>query len=344
MGRISSFSVWVGGVLILLFQGSPLQAAVTCGKTISEEVTLTENVTCDTATALIVEGPGGQLNLGGHTVSCVGIENTIGILLVGEKATLTHGTVANCQLGVVAADKGQHRIKEIISRDHASAGFSTRGLGISLGSHQNFFISNYAENVTDGFNINGNENFLFNNTTVDSGRGFVVSQKKNTFTLNVAANNDIGFFIHLGAEENHVIKNLADGNAFAGFEVEGNRNKLVKNRAIGNGRSMIDVGFRIIDANENFLAWNLSEKNIGIGFEIVGLFSRSERNVLRGNVAQNNEQVGIALQLFAENNTVIENTGKENEIFDLQDANPDCGGNHWSQNTFNTADPESCIH
>jgi parallel beta-helix repeat protein len=80
-----------------------------------------------------------------------------------------------------------------------------------------------------------------------------------------------------------------------------------------------------------------------MGFEIVGLFTRSERNVLRGNLANNNEQVGIALQLLAENNTVIENTGKENGTFDLKDANPDCDDNQWIDNTFTTADPEECI-
>jgi parallel beta-helix repeat protein len=243
----------------------------------------------------------------------------------------------------VAADKGQHHIVAITSRNHSSAAFTTGGIGTSAGSQGNRFISNHAEKARNGYIINGNRNFLFDNSSVGLERGFVVSQKGNQLTLNVAQRNDIGFVIQLGAEENHLIKNVSEENAFAGFEIGGNRNRLVKNRATGNGRSMIDVGFRIIDCNENFLAWNVSEKNTGIGFEIVGLFTRSERNVLRGNLAQNNEQVGIALQLLAENNTVIENTGNENGTFDLQDANPDCDDNKWIQNTFTTADPEECI-
>jgi parallel beta-helix repeat protein len=344
MRRSLILSVCVGGVLLLLSQGSPLHAELTCGTTISEEVTLSNDLTCDTPSALIVVGPGGQLNLGGHTVSCNNnTDNSNGIFLVGERAKVTTGMVTNCKLGVVAGDNGRHHIIEIISRDHSSAGFTTGGVGTLAGSHGNRFINNRAEKAANGFMINGNENFLFNNSSVESERGFVVSQYRNKFTLNVATQNDIGFAIQLGAEENHFIKNVAEENTFAGFEIEGNRNRLVNNRATRNGQNMIDVGFRIIDANENFLAWNLSEKNTGMGFEIVGLFTRSERNVLRGNLANNNEQVGIALQLLAENNTVIENTGKENGTFDLKDANPDCDDNQWIDNTFTTADPEECI-
>ena len=217
------------------------------------------------------------------------------------------------------------------------------GLGPLRGSHNNRFISNHAEKTISGFVINGNGNFLLDNSSTESVRGFVVSQKGNQFTLNVAAKNDVGFSLQWGAEENHFIKNVAEENAFVGFEIGGNRNRLVKNRATGNGRNMIDVGFRIIDASENFLGWNLSESNTGIGFEMLGLFSRSEQNVLRGNVAQNNEQEGIAIQLLAENNIVLENIGKENGTFDLQDANPDCDDNQWTDNTFTTADPAECI-
>lgn len=343
MGRVSLIIACVGGLLLLLSQGLPVHAEVICGTTISEEVLLKKDLACDTPIAIIVEGPGGHLNLGGHTVSCISADHTNGILLVGEKAKVTNGAVTNCQLGVVAADQGQHRIVAITSLDHSGAGFTTGGFGIYVGSNENFFISNYAEKTTDGFIINGNENFLFDNSSVESERGFVVNQKRNKFTLNVATNNDVGFSIQLGAEENHFIKNLAEDNAFAGFEIEGNRNRLVNNRATGNGRNMIDVGFRIIDANENFLGWNESESNTGIGFDVVGFLSRSERNVLRGNLARHNEKEGIAIQLFAVNNTILENTGKENGTFDLQDANPGCDDNKWIDNTFNTADPEECI-
>ncbi len=343
MNQLSYFSLCIAGSGLLLFQGGPLHAEVTCGTIIHEELTLTKNVTCETPTAFIVKGPGGQLNLGGHTVSCLSEKSKIGIMLVGEKATVTNGTVTNCQFGVVAADQGQHRVISITSRDHSGAAFTTGGVGTAAGSHSNRFISNHAERAMTGFIINGNGNFLLDNSSVESVRGFVVSQKRNQFTLNVAAQNDVGFSLQWGAEDNHFIKNVAEKNAFVGFEIGGNRNRLVKNRATGNGRNMIDVGFRIIDASENFLGWNVSESNTGMGFELLGLFSRSEQNVLRGNVAKNNEHEGIAIQLLAVGNRVLENTGKDNGTFDLQDANPDCDDNKWIQNTFITADPSECI-
>ena len=343
MCRISFFPFCIAGALFLLFQGSPIYAEVTCGMTISEEVTLLKDLTCETPTALIVEGPGGQLNLGGHTVRCDRAESTKGILLVGEGGTVENGTVTNCQVGVSAGDHGHHQVRAIIARNHSSAGFTTGGIGTSPGSQGNRFISNHAEQTANGFMVNGNRNFLFDNSSVDSERGFVVSQKGNQFTLNVSQRNDIGFAIQWGAEENHFIKNVSKNNTFAGFEIGGNRNRLVKNRATGNGRSMIDVGFRIIDAKENFLAWNVSDKNTGIGFEIVGLFSQSERNVLRGNVAQDNDHEGIAIQLLAEHNRLLENITTENGTVDLHDANPDCDDNQWIENTFDTADPQECI-
>ena len=301
------------------------------------------DLSCNTSASLIIEGPGGQLNLGGHTVNCQSADNTIGILLVGDHARITNGTVTNCQIGVVAADNGHHRIIEIRSQSHSEAGFSTSGIGAFQGSNDNWFINNQAAQTNNGFLISGNKNYLFRNISRENDKGFTVNQNGNKLTLNVARLNDIGFMIRLGAEANHFIKNVAERNAFAGFQIEGNRNRLVSNRATGNGQNMVDVGFRIIDAHDNFLGWNQSDKNTGMGFEIRGFFDRSERNVLRGNLAQANEQVGIALQLLAENNTVIENTGKENGTLDLRDVNPNCDDNTWIDNTFDKADPDLCI-
>ena len=78
-----------------------------------------------------MEGPGGQLNLGGHTVSCLSEKSEMGIMLVGENAKVTNGIVTNCQIGVVAADLGQHRVIAITSRDHSGAAFTTGGVGTS---------------------------------------------------------------------------------------------------------------------------------------------------------------------------------------------------------------------
>lgn len=343
MSRTALINVCLGGLLLLLIQGGPAYAEVRCGATISEEVTLSKDLSCTTPTAVTVVGPSGQLNLQGYSIDCNTTENAIGIFLVGENGRISNGTVKNCHRGVVAGDNGRHHIIGIISRDHFLAGFITGAFGTLGGSPGNRFINNHTENSPIGFLITGNENYLFNNSSVASERGFVVSQNRNTFTLNASKNNDLGFVIQLGAEKNHFIKNIAEENAFAGFEIEGNRNRLVNNRAIGNGRNMVDVGFRIMDAKENFLAWNESARNTGIGFEIVALFNQSEHNVLRGNLAQNNEQGGIVLQLLAENNTLIENTGQKNGNFDLQDVNPDCDDNRWIDNSFNTADPVECI-
>ena len=344
MIRSAPITALLGSLLGIFLQSSPLLGEVGCGMTITEDVALEKDLTCDTAAGLIVQGPNGHLNLKGHRVSCAGEQSSYGLLLTGKKATVENGQITNCQLGIGATDKGHHQIKNIVSSNHSVASFSTSGINAFIGSPGNWFMNNYAEDTPIGFMINGKSNMFIKNTSVNSSRGFVVSHTGNYLTLNTAKKNDTGFSILLGGINNHFVKNLASENTFTGFDIGGDRNKLVNNQAMKNGSSMTDVGFRVIDANENFLGWNESKFNKGIGIEVVGLFSRSTHNVLRGNLTQKNEREGIAVHILATNTMILENTSIKNGTLDLQDRHSDCDGNDWIQNTFQSSKPKECIH
>ena len=294
-------------------------------------------------TALTIEGPGGRLDLGGQTVSCRDVPQTIGILLVGENAQVKNGTVRSCGSGVVASDKGKHRVFKVTSRGHSSLAFSTTISGSFVNSHGNVFISNRAESSDVGFFFSGNENMAFKNISIRTNKGFVIDQKQNKFMLNTAVKNRIdGFSIQGLAEQNHFIKNRAFQNGMVGFRIEGNHNKFVRNYSVGNGVEMIGAGFRLFDASNNFLGWNVAKNNTLNGFEIEGAFEYAKENVLLDNVANENGQRGIFLPFFAEHNTLTKNTAIHNGLVDLEDGNQNCDLNKWIGNRFDTADPQ-CI-
>jgi len=53
---------------------------------------------------------------------------------------------------------------------------------------------------------------------------------------------------------------------------------------------------------------------------------------------------GISIQRRSSNNTIDSNVVLNSAIVDLIDHNPNCGTDIWTNNTFTSADPVSCIH
>jgi parallel beta-helix repeat protein len=69
--------------------------------------------------------------------------------------------------------------------------------------------------------------------------------------------------------------------------------------------------------------------------------TRSRYNLISGNAVQNGG-IGIELNAKALNNTVNQNTVLRNTE-DLVDKNANCANNLWTNNTFDAANPLSCI-
>jgi parallel beta-helix repeat protein len=166
-------------------------AAVGCGDTIraGERAKLTGDLACLESPALTVEG-GGELDLGGHTVTC--LEDGDGVVLTGEGARLANGIVKSCLTGVVLGGDGGHRVEGVTAADHKA----------------------------DGFLVDGDDNVLVRNAaTGNAESGFRIwhDGTGNRLARNRAAWNTDG--ICVGADDNVVERNRAEDNVRAGIRV-----------------------------------------------------------------------------------------------------------------------------
>ncbi|UCE64420.1 MAG: right-handed parallel beta-helix repeat-containing protein [Nitrospirota bacterium] len=317
--RFLSLGFILSVTFFLLLIATPSWAGVECGDEIGpyEVAVLTEDLTCDSHDpALTVVGPKAVLKMGGHTVTCQGIN--VGILLDGSGAKLSggllkYGTVTNCDIGVDVGGTGGHLITKVKANE-VTVGFLLRD-----GSDGNTFTKNTVTNhvrggfVTDLGTSNDNE-FSYNRSMNGfPGAGYEVrGGDRNVFKYNLAKNN---------------------GNR-GGFIVSGNDNVLTKNQAIDNGG-----GIRI-DGERNTVSGNVAKGNDMNGFSLLG-----SGNKVIGNWAKNNTR-GIVLS--AENTKVIGNIALGNTEFDLVDENENCDNNTWKFNWFKTSQtnpPDAgCIH
>jgi parallel beta-helix repeat protein len=174
-------------------------------------------------------------------------------------------------------------------------------------------------------------------TARDNPQGFVIESNNNHLDDNTAAGTSRtiprhhGFWIRPAAARNTLTHNRASDNDFAGFQDDGERNRLSRNRATGNY-----TGFIIGDtAHHPTLARNRAINNTNVGFEVVGDHSTLKRNTATQNDA------GIQVGSDAAN-TIQQNTATGNTSLDLWELTPGCGTNVWQNNVFGTAN-EACI-
>ncbi|MEM7022244.1 MAG: right-handed parallel beta-helix repeat-containing protein [Pseudomonadota bacterium] len=318
-----------GGLAIagLLLAAAPAKGEVACGDVIGvhtpKNTKLTEDLLCDTNPALTV-ARGAQLNMRGFTVECDNISDD-GIVLKGARAKLRNGIVTGCFDGVVVAGRGSHQIQRVTSTGNNGNGF------IALdGSNGNRFVHNTSfMNSNEGYAVASDHNRFFNNTAADNQDGFLVDGGSgNIFVNNTSKENsndgfDVGVsFDQSGGNDNRFINNMADNNNEDGFDVAANDNRFNNNDASGNAAN----GFIINDEG--------------------GSQTTGNRNRFRNNTANDNGEAGIAV--FGTDNRITRNTALGNNVanggfFDLFDNDPACDRNVWRRNTFDDAQPASCI-
>lgn len=99
-------------------------------------------------------------------------------------------------------------------------------------------------------------------------------------------------------------------------------------------------GFTLNGGNNNTFNANNASNN---GADGILLFIATGNNVT-GNTLNNNGGSGIGITSgTGTGNNLSTNTAQGNGIFDLEDGNPNCDSNTWTQNTFGTAN-QTCIH
>ncbi|MBI4588421.1 MAG: hypothetical protein HY725_06250 [Candidatus Rokubacteria bacterium] len=187
------------GLFTLGLLGSPVPVAeaghISCGDTLGPggSFVLDSNVgPCGpTGPALRVVGPV-QFDLNGFTVSCttsgqIGLD---GIVVGGNAATVTNGTVTNCFAGVVVAGSGRQRIQRVT-----------------------------ADGNGNGFYVQSSGNWLHRNTAVNHrATGYFiyaagVQLKFNLLSDNRADSNGIGIYLSTDARNSIVFRNTALSNS-----------------------------------------------------------------------------------------------------------------------------------
>jgi parallel beta-helix repeat protein len=229
---------------LLLLAAAPAAAQLSCGDTIGkgQRVTLTANVgPCDNddAAALIVDG--GQLDLGGFTVSCADTDGDLdlpqGVVLFGKKSKVRNGTVTGCSNGVGLGGQGKHLVQAITVSGSADD-------GIDVASAKNKVLGNSVSGSgSDGIYVRTDKNRVADNTvsgSVEDGIDIIGDADKNRLSDNRCdANGDAG--IEVGGTKNVVKNTTASNNAQEGIDLgEDGKNKVVGGTLQGNGEADIE--------------------------------------------------------------------------------------------------------
>jgi len=305
---------------------------------------------CNEFPALTIEGPG-SFDLNGHTISCAlpqpapeddtpALQGT-GIMVSGSGARIHHGTIENCNRGVVVGGDGKHLLKKLTVKSPEVTddldNLYNNGIAFHGLSSRNRFVRNKViQYAGEGFrldkdsaNKSANKNvLLFNLVTESANHAFRVSSgQHNLFLANVARNNT-------GPKGGKV--------QGEGFRSQDRGNKFIANIATGNG----DEGFRLRDetATENLLIGNTARGNGLTPCDLAADDVNPGIAITRGSssnwVLHNTEDgncVGIGVGTDSMGNWVAKNTALNNALIDLADGNSNCEGNTWLYNGFNTS-------
>ncbi len=340
-GRMLVLTLW-SGVYGLGMAGLPgIVHSTDCGGTLQPgQVLNAPLLDCNVFPALTIEGPG-SFDLNGHTISCAlpgdGTLAGTGIMVVGSGANIRHGTIENCDRGVVVGGDGEHRLKRLTvqSQDVTDnvANLYNDGIAFQVFSRQNRFIRNRViQYAGEGFRLDddsANENVLsLNRVTESANHAFRVRRgQHNLFVSNVARDNT-------GPKGGKV--------QGEGFRSQDRGTKFILNIATGNG----DEGFRLRDetATENLLIGNtatgnglqpcsLAAEDVNPGIAATG--GSSGNWILHNTV--NGNCLGIVVGTLSVGNWVAKNIALNNALIDLADGNSNCDMNRWLRNEFNTS-------
>lgn len=289
--------------------------AIECGDTLGPggQFKLNQDLECDNAVhpiALTILD-GARLSMGNHTITCLNtaVVFSTGIKLEGEGVVVQNGNVVSCDVGVNLAGSGKHLVLNMNLLN-----CSANSYNIESNSNSNRLFDNSATGGDFAFAIFSDDNLIFRNHSIDPpGDGFVVS-----------------------GNNNRLYRNTVDRSICHGFSVDGQNNHLYRNEATGNVLPNCQT-FAVFGGN-NKLSRNVASDNASDGFFLF----LGDGNRLLGNRAEDNSGAGIHVADTSSNNMLLRNAAFGNDVFDLQDDNPNCNGNTWERNKFETSNV-SCI-
>ena len=321
---------WLIGLALALSVGfaAPTAWSATCGMSVTEDLTLTENLDCATGPALIVEASGVDLDLQYHVVSGGGSGPAIVVTDV-SKVTIRRGFVTGFESGLVLEGANRARVRELVISEVRwgvigearkatveQCTIHTELDGVRLSGDKNRALNNIVRgrrpNPSVGIQLNGRSYEIRGNVVSGFASG-IIGLGDGVVAQNSVFGNREGFW-GPGDDGRVTLKN----NLFFGNEI----GVLVRDqprasvKVVGNEASMNEVdGFHFFDVTAGgdlLFARNRAVDNGGSGFlvdQIAGSscemrFNNAEHNAghgfhvvgdvaLRGNRALDNLAFGI---------------------------------------------------
>jgi parallel beta-helix repeat protein len=264
-------------VALLAFGGGKASAvqSVSCGDTITTDVTLHHNLVNCPNNGIIIGADNVTLDLNYHTIAGDGTPAEgcdpdtefcdVGVLNRGhDGVTVVHGSVREFNVGVWGLRVSRNRLLGI-----SSSGNECCGLGFFRGTR-----SVVRNSSGTGSGERGNGMFL------------IASHHVRVLHNSFRHNGDQGIVVH-GSTHNLIKRNLLAHNEFFGIILErANRNRVRRNRSVRDG----EAGIYIAPGSRNVIARNRvshvrRSRGVGLGIEVDG----GDRNVIARNSVRDTE-------------------------------------------------------
>jgi parallel beta-helix repeat protein len=270
----------------------PADAQVSCGQVITEDTTLDGDLDCAQSGPLLTIGASGiTVDLGGHTIRNGG---GFGILNQGhDHVTIANGRIETFSSPIVFADASRNLVHDLdslsLSEGSRLEGNSDRNvfrnshlsgsIGIGEDADRNVIKRDQLAGL-DFLSVAGSRNRILRNDVHVLGPGIVITGNRNLVSGNTSHENvDVG--IQVEGDRNVLRRNRAVGNSGDGIAVleSASRTLVSRNRAQGNGDDGIDV-----ENPRTRLFRNTANDNGDLGIEAVdGVFARGNRASGNGN-------------------------------------------------------------
>ncbi|XXF80220.1 right-handed parallel beta-helix repeat-containing protein [Myxococcaceae bacterium GXIMD 01537] len=290
---------------------------ITCGATLGAgRHVLRSNLRCNpgSGASVLTLTDGARLDLNGHTVSCSGGADTVGITLSGTGARLEDGRVKACATGILLAGGGEHRLRDLRVTDNTGDGIS-----VQSSSDNRFQDIVSSKNGSFGFRLTFSHRNTFNETTVKDNVG----------------PQHCGGYLLFGANDNVIADSHIARNGDVGVQVHSSdRNTLKNNKVVDSnflGRPTANI-LLLEDADENTLQNNkLSSTDFGIALDGLNIGCKggdatrlgcpettgADNNIIRCNKANDNARFGFAQAPGNVGNVFIKNTARGNGLADF---------------------------
>ena len=287
---------------------------ITCGATLGAgSHKLRRDLRCNpgSGASVLTLTDGARLDLNGHTVSCAGGADTVGITLTGSGAKLEDGRVKECGTGILLTGGGGHRLDDLrVTRNTAD------GISVQASSDNRFRDIVSSGNGSFGFRLTFSHRNTFKETNVKDNVGpqhcggyLLFGSNSNVITRShIARNGDVGVQIH--SSDRNTLKD----------------NKVVDSNFLGRPTANVLL---LEDADENLIQDNnLSSTDFGIALDGLNIGCKSggatrigcpettgaDNNIIRCNKANDNARYGFAQASGNVGNVFIRNTARGNGV------------------------------